>query len=214
MCSTFGLDGGAKKLARAQTQIATDSRVAEDNRQQRVNDGVAQIDQTFGQFNDQFYDGRRQAFQTYAAPQLDEQYADARKNLVFALSGAGIRDSSVGATRLGELERDYARRRVEIADQAQGYAQQARSDVEGARSGLVQQVNSTGDAAGASNAAIAQARSLSVAPSFSPLGQVFQNVTAGIANGRAASEDAAYESRRAGARLYSPGAGGSGRVVN
>jgi len=203
--------GNPYKGVQQQAEVARQSEVA---RQADTRGAIGRVDETFRQFDDPFFAGREQAYSNYAMPQVSDQYDTARKNLIFALADGGLTRSSVGAQRLGDLERDYSLRRQDVADQARGYGQQARTDVESARSGLVSQANSVGDAAASGNAALNEANRLTAAPSFSPLGALFQNVTAGIGVSRAAGD--AERLRNAGgaqgARLFQPSRG-SGQVV-
>lgn len=203
MCGSGG-DGGAGA-----------ARAAEEERQENVRAATGRINETFAQFDDPFYQGRERAFAGYANPQLDDQYGKARRDLIFALADAGTTRSSVAAQRLAELERDYGQRKIEVADQARGYAQQARSDVEGARGSLIQQAVATGDSALAGNSAVNEASRLASAQTFSPLGQVFQNAAYGIGAVRRARDSEALQGALTGAKLFNPAsASTSMRVVN
>lgn len=212
MCNLFG--NGA---ARQGQQIAQQARADEEQRQQRVREGTARVNQTFGQFGEPFFQQRARQVTDFYMPQLDEQYGRARESLIFALANAGTLNSSVATRSLGDLERDYARRRQDIVAQGQAAAQEARGQIEDARSGLVRNLAATGDATGTAAEAATRAQSLSINPSFSPLAQVFGNTAAGIGAGRAAAEDAAWfaERRRAaGTPGVQPGnSSGSGRVI-
>jgi hypothetical protein len=203
MCGRGG-DGGA-----------ADARAAEEERQANVRAATDRINTTFTQFDDPFDQGRERAFLDYANPQLDDQYGKARRDLIFALANAGTTRSSVAGQQLADLERDYGLRKVEVADQARGYAQQARGDVEAARGGLIQQAVATGDAALAGTGAVNEANRLVSAQSFSPLGQVFQNVGAGVGAVRRAQDAEAVRGQITGAKLFQPAsASTSMRVVN
>lgn len=205
MCN-ISLDGGAK----AARQAATETRATEERRQVDISDGRNRIDTTFRQFDDGFYGAREKAYSDYYMPQLGEQYDTALKELTFALSDAGLLSSSVAAQRTGDLERDYARRRQEITSSAKGVADQARGDVESARSELVQQLSATGDSQAAGNSAVSRAATLAAQPAFSPLAQVFQNTVAGI--GAAQAAQGQRTTRRVNP-LYTTSGAGSGRVV-
>jgi hypothetical protein len=203
MCAS----GGASKRA------AADQRAAETARQAQIESGRQQVDRAFAGFDDSFFDGRRQAFVDNAAPQLDRQFRDARENLIYTLADAGTLRSSVAGNRLADLERSYGENKLMLADQARGYAQQARADVEAARGGVIQNLFAAGDAALAGQQATGQAQMLAAQPTFSPIAQAFQNVGAGIGAARAGQQSAAI---RGGGQTTSFGGGtkGSGRVVN
>lgn len=200
---------GGAKAARA---AARDAEAAEAERQGRINAGRAEIDRTFGRFDDSFYSQRERAFTDYANPQLDRQFQDAREALIYALADAGTLNSSVASSRLGDLERDYSEGKLRIADEARGYVQRARSDVEGARSSVLSNLLSSADVGLAQQQAAQQAQALATPPTFSPLAQMFQNVTAGIGGARAANEATAIRERYQ--PLYPTNRQGSGRVVN
>jgi hypothetical protein len=201
--------GGGNDAAR----VAAENRAAEEARQQAVREATGRVDQTFARFDDPFFRQREQAFTQYAMPQADDQYARARQQLVFALADNGLTRSSVAADQAADLDKQFGQRRVEIADQARGYGQQARAEVEGARSNLVNQAQATGDAALAGTGAVNEAARLSAAPTFSPLGALFQNVGAGIGTARSVREADAVRTALGGAQTFKP-TPNSLRVVN
>ena len=53
----------------------------EEERQGRIRAGNTAINDTFGQFDDDFYQGRREAYTSYAQPQINQQYEDAFEKL-------------------------------------------------------------------------------------------------------------------------------------
>lgn len=134
-----------------------------------------------GGFGDDFYNKRRQAYLDYANPQLERQYQDAVQQLTFALGRNGLLDSTVRADRTGKLQTDYDTQRQGVADKALDYENQARNSVEQARQNLISTLNVTGDASGAANSAITQAKNLQAAPAFDPLASLFEDATAGLA---------------------------------
>jgi hypothetical protein len=174
MCLGGG-DGGAGAAAAAQ-------REEEDQRQGRIRSGMANIDQIFSPFNDTFFKGRSQAFLDFARPQLEDQYRKARENLIFALSRNGLLQSSAGATKFGELTKLYDTNRQVIEGRGADEGNRARQQVEENRSDLVNQLHATSDPTAAANAAIARQSFLSSTPGFDALGNLFQNITAGLAD--------------------------------
>lgn len=137
--------------------------------------------QQSGGFDDAFYQNRRNAYMDYANPQLERQYKDAVQQLTFALGRNGLLDSTVRADRTGKLQTDYDTQRQGIADKAIDYENQARNSVEQARQNLISTLNVTGDASGAANSAVTQAKNLQAAPAFDPLASLFEDATAGLA---------------------------------
>lgn len=133
-----------------------------------------------GGFDDNFFAGRKQAYLDYANPQLQDQYADAQKQLTFALARSGNLDSSARAGQESDLSKLYAQRSREIGDQALQQETQARNSVEDARANLITTLNATGDADGAANSALARASALSQQPAFDPLGNLFVDFTGAL----------------------------------
>lgn len=136
--------------------------------------------ETSGGFDDAFYKGRRDAYTSYANPQLEDQYSDAGKQLTFSLARSGNLDSSARAQQEGELTKLYGQRSREIGDQALQQETTARNAVEDSRNNLVTMLNATGDVDATVNAANARTAALSQQPAFSPIGQLFGDFTAGL----------------------------------
>lgn len=198
---------------------AANARYEEQFRQDKITTGQNSIANTFSQFDDNFYNGRQKAYSDYASPQLDEQFGKARKQLIYALADGHVLNSSVATNRLGDLEREYGRKKIEVADQARGYANQARSDVEQARSGLMSQLFASADYNAAANQSINSARTLTAQPTFNAPGAYFQNVTAGLAAGQGGqplfSSNNGQQPQKSGTQLFAAGGqAGAGRVVN
>jgi hypothetical protein len=79
-----------------------------------------------------------------------------------------------------ELQKQYDINLQDITDKARGYETEARNNVERTRSDLISMLQATGDATGAANSALARASTLATPPSYSPLGQLFQDTSASI----------------------------------
>lgn len=166
---------------KAAKRAAAEQRAREEARQAQIRQGTQSIDDIFGRnFNDGFYNGRKQSFIDYASPQLEDQYGDARKALTFSLDRGGVLDSSIRADKFGELEKLYAQNRQQIGDQALSYEGEARNNVENARAGLLQMLNSSADASGVANQALSRAQALSAPQAYSPLSQLFATFTSGL----------------------------------
>jgi hypothetical protein len=178
-----GGDGGA----------AEDARNQEEKRQRRIRAGTWLIDNTFDkQFDDPFYTGRRQGFLDYAMPQYGRQYKDAADELTYFLSRNGLLNSTVRSDKQQELAELAGQRQREIADQALGYENDARSAVEQSRANLVNTLNVSADAGQAASSAIRQAQVLSAPPVYSPLGNLFVDFTSALGQQAAIERAAAY----------------------
>lgn len=183
MCFGNSAADAAKKEARL-------AREQEDARQAQIRAGRANIDNTFSQFNDDFFANQRQAFQDFAMPQLDNQFQDASKELTFDLARSGLLNSSVRGEQSSRLQQLYDENRQQVDNEALSREQAARNNVEGARSNLVSMLQATGDAQGAANQALSRAAMLSQPEPFSPLGQLFTTFTGNLGT-QAAMERAA-----------------------
>lgn len=203
MCGGGGDDGSAEARRR------------EEERQARIRSGMRSIDQTFSQFDDPFFDRQRDAYVRYAMPQVENQYEDALGTLTAALARTGglssIR-SSVASRKNADLNRDYSLQRQNVVDQGIGQATQARRDIENSRSALVSDLYATADPAAAAAGAAARAKIATQQPSYSPLGMLFQNVAAGLADMSEARSFSRAFAAGAGGGTYGT-SGGSGRVI-
>lgn len=132
---------------------------------------------------DPIWEQQQEAYLDFAKPQLGNQYKDARKDLGFALARQGINASSTAGDRWAKLQEDYNLQQQALTDKAMGYANQAKSNIADEKQSLLTMLNSTADPGSAVSAARSAVNSLSSTPSFSPLGPLFQNATAGLAAG-------------------------------
>lgn len=168
----FGGGGGGQSQNNWQQELL---------RQVGIQQGAGAINKLFDtQFNDNFFNGRRDAALNYWQPQLDSQYADAQKQLEYALARQGGGESSAAAQQRGDLEKQYATNRQAIADKALGYETGARNSIEAARAGILAALNQTGDSTGAINSARSQIAALGQPDSFSPLTNLFSNAASDI----------------------------------
>ena len=185
---------------------AARARADEEARQARIRSGTTSINNTFdSQFTDDYYKQRRNAYIDYATPQLEDQYADAQKQLTYALARGGLLDSSIRGSKLGELQQQYALQNQDIADKALASETDARNAVEDARSNLITTLNATGDAEQAASTAISRASALSQPAAYSPLASLFSNFTDALGTQAALSKANSYAGSGTGATNYSTG---------
>lgn len=168
------------------------AREDEQARQERIRQGTGEINNIFGQFDDDFFGGRRDAFMSYATPQLNDQYADAQRQLTFALARGGNLDSSARGQQTADLQKHFDLANQQIADEALSLEGQTRNSVEDARSNLIATLNATGDVQGAVNSSLARASALSQPQAFSPLSNLFSNFYTGMALQRELERDHVY----------------------
>lgn len=176
------------------SNAAADARKAEEARQVRVREGTEKIDQTFEQFDDSYFSGLGQGYVDYAQPDLEKQYADANRETVFNLARAGTLDSSIRSETMGDLNEAHQTALQGLYDKGREYETNSRNAVEDARSDLVSQLQVTGDAEGAANAALARSSALATPPAYSPIGQLFQDFTSGLSTQAAIERAEAFGS--------------------
>lgn len=152
---------------------ANAARDAEIARENRISQGSSDINKTFSQFDDNYYNGVAKASNDYYMPQVDKQYDEARRSLVLNLARSGTLNGSAGAHDLGLLDTQYQTDKSDYANQGIAAENQQRTAVEGARSDLMNQLNASADPVAAGAAAVARAKTLSGAPVFSPIGNLF-----------------------------------------
>ncbi|MBL4766285.1 MAG: hypothetical protein JKY94_00930 [Rhodobacteraceae bacterium] len=169
MCKSGG-DGGAAEAQRAR----------EAARQQNIDTGAANITSAFSAFDDDFFSNREKSFLDFALPQLDDQFGDAKNELILSLARNGRLQSSARGSKVADLEKKYNLQRQAILDEALGFANNARSDISTRKANLFSQNTAIADPSQIGSLAASAAGALSSSPSFTPLGTLFQNVTAGL----------------------------------
>lgn len=171
--------GGGDKSA----QIAAEQqRQREATRRANITEGTAAIDKALAPFNDDYFTGRQTAYVANATPTLDQQFADAQKQLVYALSRGGLLQSSEAANRQRQLNEERARYERDIQNAAASFANQGRTDVENTRSNLLSQLNATEDPSAAATAAANKAALLNAPPTFDALGNFVFNTATNLEN--------------------------------
>ena len=178
--------GGPKvdnSVQQQQLEEAAQARQREEERQARVTSGSAKLDQIFSGFDDNFYDARRAAYTGFYKPQLDDQFRSAQDQLTFSLARAGTLNSTMAADKQGELKNKYDVQNASIISQADGEAAALRQRINNEKSALVAQLNATGDADRVSNEALGRTQQMfHEKPAYSPIGDIFSGVAAGIGN--------------------------------
>lgn len=183
----------AKKGASDGGSEVAQARAEEQARQNAIREGTTKISDLFdGQFNDQFYNDRRDSYTNFALPQLEDQNKQATKQLAFALERRGALDSTSRSSLAAELEKKRALAETDIKSRASDYANTARANVESARSDLINTLNVTGDTQGAVQGAQARAAVLSQTPGYSPLASMFSDFTSALGQQAAAERAFAY----------------------
>jgi len=164
-------------------QIAAEQqRQREAARRANIMQGTQAIDQALAPFNEDYFTGRQTAYVQNAMPALDQQFADAQKQLVYALSRGGLLQSTEAAARQRQLSEERARYERDIQNAAAEFANRGRTDVENTRSSLLSQLNATEDPTAAATAAANKAALLSAPPTFDALGNFAFNTATNLEN--------------------------------
>lgn len=166
-----------------QDNSAEIARQQEAERQARVTQGQQAVDTAFTPFNDEFFSGLSDANKAYYQPQLDDQFAEARRKLTLALARSGNLTSSAGIRQTGQLQKAFQDNSALIANNATSAAAEARGKINQQRSQLYSQNLTAADPSLASTSAAASAATLQAPPVFSPLGNVFADILNNAATG-------------------------------
>jgi hypothetical protein len=172
-----------------------------------------------GQFTDDFFTGLERNYLDYYLPQFTRQAEDADRGLRINLGRTGNLSSSFGARELARLAEDKEMNRRRIIDESIKYGSDQRKALEDTRGNLIGQLESGAGIENVAGQAAAQARAMTAPPAFSPLGDLFKNYTAAVANASIASGDPRFpgaEDQRRALLFNIPAAGGrnkSGAVV-
>lgn len=166
--------------AQQQAAEADAARQREEERQARITAGRKKIDDAYAGFDDGYFQTYRQTALDNTLPQVQQQAADARRNLIYALERAGTRNSSIAGQRSGDLERDIALRTGEAISSADSATQQLRNRVTDSRASSEAQLLATEDPTRAANDATARSATLRAdAPPVSTLGPLFEGAALG-----------------------------------
>lgn len=168
MCGFFGGakggDGGAGAAA-----------AAEAKRQANITSGTKSINEQFAQFSPEFYNTQAQNYTAYAQPQLEQQFGEAKKNLIFALSRSGLLNSSTAAEKQRQLLEEKARYGTDVISRGKAYAQNNQAENERVRNNLISQLTATNDPEAAISGAARAAELANRPPPFDPVGQFVFN---------------------------------------
>ena len=160
---------------------ADEAREREEQRQANIKKGQQSIDTTFSQFDEPFFDERRQAFIDYQQPRVEDQYNNALRQLTFALARSGLNNSSVASTRRANAREKYDFAQQDMRRRADASANDARTAIENARQELSTNNAALADPTAAANAAISRAESLNALPKYEPMLDLFGSLSEGLA---------------------------------
>jgi hypothetical protein len=158
------------------------ARQEEEARVKRVSDGTRAIRGMFDQkFNQSYWDAEQAKQKASYMDDFTTQWETARKGLEAALMRQGIYDSTEGVTRMAAARKQYKDKDEMLNQQALSTIQAAKGKTIAAQDNVIGQLRSSSDL-NAANAAAAQQLAFQSQPiPYSPLGSVFTDFTAGLA---------------------------------
>ncbi len=155
---------------------------AEAARQARVDAGLAEINDVFSQYDQDFYDQTSDAYMDYMTPQLEDQYADGLRELQYALARQGRFNSSLEVSRKAQAAKDLEFQRQELIGKASQAAADSESAVTAAKEKMVKLNLANADPDLAASLSVGQAGLLNQPAKYDPLVDVFENITEGLAS--------------------------------
>jgi hypothetical protein len=216
-----GSGGGSQvdyynRQAQEASQRALDQQRADEAaRQGRITQGIGAINRQFSQFNNDYFANKANEYRNFYQPQVDRQYTDTRQNSLYQLARQGMTDSTAAGKVFGDLAKDKANQDISVGSNANSYVQQARSQIEGQRNSLVNQLTATADPSLAASAAVNAAGALQKiqpAGGYSPLAGLFNTFTGAAGN---ALQNYMYGNTSGGllGQLYKPSSSSSSQRV-
>lgn len=188
-----------------------------EKRELKITQGKEKIDAAFKVFDPKYFEKFNSDYASYYNPQVDDKFTDARQDLRYNLSRAGIADSTAGQKLFGDLTKAYGDQRRTVASNALEATNKIRSQVESNKSDLYAQNSASADPTLSGINALSRVGSLQTPPSFSPIGDIFAGLTnagASYLYGRNQGLPPGYRGMFApGASLPRGGGGGSGYTV-
>lgn len=165
-----------------QDQAAADAQRAELERQQRIAQGTIQIRQQFDNaFDTPYYQRLEKNARAVYEPQIDNQYQQALKDMQFALSRSGLTSSSAASDLGSKLEYQKGLATQDKRSKIMSLINQRKGDVANAENVTLSQLANTADPYAAQAQASNLIKANTAEPGYSPLGQVFTDLTAGLA---------------------------------
>jgi hypothetical protein len=206
------VDTSYQDFAREQAERA---RAEEDARQARVNDGLAQVRAVFeggaaGGGMEPLLAAREEALRGFYLPQLDQKRDKAAEDLTFALSRAGLLNSSAAGEKQANLGEVYSLEKAGVLGDIASDIAGTRTTMNQNRASIEAGLRASGDATAAANQALAAADTFRAdSPKLSPLGDIFYGTAAGIGAARQGYDTGAVR------RMMTPSPlrAGSGRNV-
>src|SRR5262245_2755961 len=102
----------------------------EKERQAKISAGTTRVNDIFAKFDDPYYAQRATDYNAWAMPQVEDQYAKAQKELLFALTRQfGSTNTSEAAARQADLAKDYGLAKTRQSEEGLAVANRARGEM-------------------------------------------------------------------------------------
>lgn len=136
-----------------------------------------------------FLEQREQAQRDFYMPQLDQQFGKAKDDVTFALSRAGLLDSTVAGERQADLSEKFALERGSILARIASDIAGQKTNLNQQRSAIEAGLRASGDASQAADQALSAAVTFRQdQPTLDPLGNLFYGISEGIGAARTGQE--------------------------
>jgi hypothetical protein len=209
----FGDKGGGNSASKEAARARAETQQREEEKNARIGQGRQAIDSAFSQFGDPYFQDFQNAYTTNYNQSLDDQFASARDQLIAQLAARGMTESSVGAGKIGDLQKRYGDERAAIGNRAADEANSLKSQIEQQRAALYQTNNQAADPSTIATQATGAATALKAPRQFGELGQIFADFLGPIGGGVAADRNSANPTFGFNKQPQVYSRAGSGRVV-
>lgn len=153
-----------------------------DEAEGRLTAGRAQINTDFDNaFTPDFYKGYADDLMAHWRPDIDRQYKDAQDDLNFTFARTQPGGGTASADAFGRLKEGYDKSLLQATDNATSQSDQLRASNEGQRNALLNQLASGADPSIVVQQAQGTIGSVPRVPTYSPIGDLFSNITSQFA---------------------------------
>lgn len=178
MCDLFGTKAAARKSKRDAAAAEAETKAREEKRQADITAGNAAIESAFSQYNPDYYSNFKSTYTGNYNPEIDKQYGDAIGRMTASLTGRGMQDSSLAASKYAEAQTTRNDARTRVANDAESAAGDLQGKIATRKSDLYALNQAAADPEGIAAQATGAATALTAPPQYSELGQIFANVMA------------------------------------
>jgi hypothetical protein len=183
-------------------------------KQQQLTDATTQINNSFDQFDGNFYKNYGQQLMSFWQPDLDRQYGDAQRSVNYNFADTQPGGGSAPAEAMGRLKQAYDSAELSAQDNATSQSNQLHSSIEGQRSNLLSEANSSTDPGGVASSTAGQISSIPTQAPYSPLGDVFSNLTSQYATATQAAKNGGIGWGFLTPKPSDPSSRGSEQIIN